>query len=94
MDIWVDSVSLQPFTFDEWDAHTRRSADKARRRTVKVVAMGADDKPMAHANVSIELLRLGFPFGNAVTKEILDESLEKHLPLRASNHCAPRKKHA
>jgi len=72
VDIWVDSVSLQPFTFDEWDAHTRRSADKARRRTVKVVAMGADDKPMAHANVSIELLRLGFPFGNAVTKEILD----------------------
>jgi GH35 family endo-1,4-beta-xylanase len=72
VDIWVDSVSLQPFTFDEWDAHTRRSTDKARRRTVKVVAMGADDKPMAHANVSIELLRLGFPFGNAVTKEILD----------------------
>ncbi|CAL4933003.1 unnamed protein product [Urochloa decumbens] len=72
VDIWVDSVSVQPFTFDEWDAHAIRSADQARRRTVRVVAKGADDKPMAHANVSIELLRLGFPFGNAVTKEILD----------------------
>ena len=37
-----------------------------------MVAKGADDKPMAHANVSIDLLRLGFPFGNAITKEILD----------------------
>jgi GH35 family endo-1,4-beta-xylanase len=73
VDILVDSVSLQPFTFDEWDAHNRRSADKVRRRTVRLVAKGAgDDKPMAHANVSIELLRLGFPFGNAITKEILD----------------------
>ncbi|TKV94164.1 hypothetical protein SEVIR_9G274900v4 [Setaria viridis] len=72
VDILVDSVSLQPFTFDEWDAHARRSADKARRRTVRLVAKGAGDKPMAHANVSIELLRLGFPFGNAITKEILD----------------------
>ncbi|KAF8720662.1 hypothetical protein HU200_023563 [Digitaria exilis] len=72
VDIWVDSVSMQPFTLDEWDAHARQSADKARRRTVTFVAKGADDKPMAHANVSIELLRLGFPFGNAITKEILD----------------------
>ncbi|CAL4924550.1 unnamed protein product [Urochloa decumbens] len=72
VDIWVDSVSVQPFTVDEWDGHARRSADQARRRTVRVVAKGADDKPIAHANVSIELLRLGFPFGNAVTKEILD----------------------
>ncbi|KAJ1295908.1 hypothetical protein BS78_01G259400 [Paspalum vaginatum] len=73
VDIWVDSVSLQPFTFDEWDAHTRRSADKVRRRTVRLVIAKNDTKqPMAHANVSIDLLRLGFPFGNAVTKEILD----------------------
>ncbi|CAN6305434.1 unnamed protein product [Urochloa humidicola] len=72
VDIWVDSVSLQPFTFDEWDGHARRSTDQARRRTVRVVAKAADNKPMANANVSIELLRLGFPFGNAVTKEILE----------------------
>ncbi|KAK3157407.1 hypothetical protein QOZ80_2AG0121540 [Eleusine coracana subsp. coracana] len=72
VDIWVDSVSLQPFSFDEWDAHTRRSGDKTRRRTVRLVAKGADDKPMAHANVSIDLLRLGFPFGNTMTMEILN----------------------
>ncbi|KAL6623007.1 hypothetical protein ACP70R_032886 [Stipagrostis hirtigluma subsp. patula] len=72
VDIWVDSVSLQPFTFDEWDANNRRSADKARRSTVKLVARGADGKPVANANVTIQLLRSGFPFGNTMTKEILD----------------------
>ncbi|XP_062201535.1 endo-1,4-beta-xylanase 4-like [Phragmites australis] len=72
VDIWVDSVSLQPFTFDEWDAHTRFSANKTRRSTVKIVAKGPDGQPMANANVSIELLRAGFPFGNTMTKEILN----------------------
>ncbi|KAG8088562.1 hypothetical protein GUJ93_ZPchr0010g10066 [Zizania palustris] len=72
VDIWVDSVSLQPFTFDEWDAHRLRSADKARRSTVRVVARGTDGAPMANATVIIELLRAGFPFGNTLTKEILD----------------------
>lgn len=72
VDIWVDSVSLQPFSFDEWDAHSRSSANKARRSTVRVVARGADGKPMANANVSIELLRTGFPFGNTMTSEILN----------------------
>ncbi|KAL6883342.1 hypothetical protein ACP4OV_010756 [Aristida adscensionis] len=72
--IWVDSVSLQPFTFDEWDANNRRSADKARRSTVRLVARGAGGEPLSHANVSIELLRMGFPFGNAMSKEILDTS--------------------
>lgn len=72
VDIWVDSVSLQPFSFEEWDAHALQSANKARRSTVKVVVRGADGKPMAHANMSIELLRAGFPFGNTMTKEILN----------------------
>ncbi|XP_044454286.1 endo-1,4-beta-xylanase 4 [Triticum aestivum] len=71
VDIWVDSVSLQPFSFDEWDAHARRSADKARRSMVKVVARGPDGQPMANTNVSIQLLRTGFPFGNTMTKEII-----------------------
>ncbi|XP_037474965.1 endo-1,4-beta-xylanase 4-like [Triticum dicoccoides] len=71
VDIWVDSVSLQPFSFDEWDAHARRSADKARRSMVKVVARGPDGQPMPNMSVSIQLLRTGFPFGNTMTKEII-----------------------
>uniref|UniRef100_I1QTP9 GH10 domain-containing protein n=1 Tax=Oryza glaberrima TaxID=4538 RepID=I1QTP9_ORYGL len=72
VDIWLDSVSLQPFTFDEWDAHRQQSAAKVRRSTVRVVVRGADGAPMANATVIVELLRAGFPFGNTLTKEILD----------------------
>ncbi|KAM0859374.1 hypothetical protein ACQ4PT_047288 [Festuca glaucescens] len=72
VDILVDSVSLQPFSFAEWKNHSRLSADKARKSTVKVLARGADGVPLAKANVRIELLRPGFPLGNAMTKEILD----------------------
>ncbi|KAF2913141.1 hypothetical protein DAI22_10g066900 [Oryza sativa Japonica Group] len=72
--IWVDSVSLQPFTFDEWDAHRQQqSAGRARRSTLGVVvARGTDGAPVPNATVTAELLRPGFPFGNAMTREILD----------------------
>ncbi|GJM84354.1 hypothetical protein PR202_ga00015 [Eleusine coracana subsp. coracana] len=72
VDIWVDSVSLQPFSFDERDAHARRSADKARRSSIRVAAKGPDGKPLANASIGINLLRTGFPFGNTMTKEILN----------------------
>ncbi|CAN6305435.1 unnamed protein product [Urochloa humidicola] len=72
LDMWVDSVSLQPFTFAEWDAHALRSANTTRRSTIRLVAKGADRKPMANATMIIELLRAGFPFGNTMTKEILN----------------------
>uniref|UniRef100_A0A8I6WBP7 GH10 domain-containing protein n=1 Tax=Hordeum vulgare subsp. vulgare TaxID=112509 RepID=A0A8I6WBP7_HORVV len=72
VDIWVDSVSLQPFSFAEWEEHRRLSAGKARRSAVKVVARAADGAPLPNANLRVQLLRPGFLFGNAMTKEILD----------------------
>uniref|UniRef100_M8BRC4 Endo-1,4-beta-xylanase Z n=1 Tax=Aegilops tauschii TaxID=37682 RepID=M8BRC4_AEGTA len=72
VDILVDSVSLQPFTFAEWKNHTSLSAAKARKSAVKVVARGADGNPLANAELSLKLLRPGFPLGNAMTAEILN----------------------
>ncbi|XP_037489695.1 endo-1,4-beta-xylanase 5-like [Triticum dicoccoides] len=72
VDILVDSVSLQPFTFAEWKNHTSLSAAKARKSAVKVVARGADGAPLANAELSLKLLRPGFPLGNAMTAEILN----------------------
>uniref|UniRef100_J3N1Z6 GH10 domain-containing protein n=1 Tax=Oryza brachyantha TaxID=4533 RepID=J3N1Z6_ORYBR len=70
--IWVDSVSLQPFSFAEWDAHRQQSAGRARRSTVRMAARGPGGTPAANATVSVELLRPAFPLGNAMTREILD----------------------
>ncbi|KAJ1295868.1 hypothetical protein BS78_01G255800 [Paspalum vaginatum] len=72
VDILVDSVSLQPFSIDEWNAQRKFSADRARKRSVRVVALAADGKPLANATLVIKLSRAGFPLGNAMTKEILD----------------------
>ncbi|KAK3157405.1 hypothetical protein QOZ80_2AG0121490 [Eleusine coracana subsp. coracana] len=72
VDIMVDSVSLQPFSFQEWHAQRSLSTEKARRSSVKVVAQAADGKPLANATVNITLSQAGFPFGNAMTREILD----------------------
>ncbi|KAL6877596.1 hypothetical protein ACP4OV_012811 [Aristida adscensionis] len=70
--ISVDSVSLQPFSFAEWGAHRRLAAGSARRSAVRVVARGAGGAPLANATVRPALLRAAFPFGNAMTREILD----------------------
>ncbi|TVU30653.1 hypothetical protein EJB05_22284, partial [Eragrostis curvula] len=72
VDIMLDSVSLQPFSFEEWRAQRNLSTERARKSTVKVVTKGADGKPLANATVNIALSKPGFPFGNAMTKEILD----------------------
>jgi hypothetical protein len=43
----MDSVSLQPFSFEEWNAHCTLSTNIARRSSVKVVVAqaGAAGKP-------------------------------------------------
>ncbi|OEL15144.1 Anti-sigma-I factor RsgI6 [Dichanthelium oligosanthes] len=62
LDILVDSVSLQPFTADEWNAQRTFSADRARKSST----------PELHITLHINRSRAGFPFGNAMSKEILD----------------------
>ncbi|WVZ58954.1 hypothetical protein U9M48_009169 [Paspalum notatum var. saurae] len=73
VDILLDSVSLQPFSADEWNAQRKFSADRARKSSVRVVAqLAADGKPLANATLGIKLARPAFPLGNAMTKEIPD----------------------
>ncbi|CAN6282948.1 unnamed protein product [Urochloa humidicola] len=72
VDMLVDSVSLQPFTFDEWNAQRMFSADRTHKSSVRIVARSVDGVPLANATLGIKLSRPGFPFGNAMSKEILD----------------------
>ncbi|XP_043688030.1 endo-1,4-beta-xylanase 5-like [Telopea speciosissima] len=72
VEIWVDSVSLQPFTKDQWRAHQDQSVEKGRKRKVRLQAVDAKGKTFAGAKVSIHQKKPSFPFGNAITKAILD----------------------
>ncbi|KAG7545178.1 Glycoside hydrolase family 10 domain [Arabidopsis suecica] len=71
VEIWVDSVSLQPFTQEEWNSHHEQSIQKERKRTVKIRAVNSKGEPIPKATISIEQRKLGFPFGCEVEKNIL-----------------------
>ncbi|ESW03678.1 hypothetical protein PHAVU_011G033100 [Phaseolus vulgaris] len=75
VDIWIDSVSLQPFTEKEWSSHQDQSIEKIRKRKVLIQALNEEGKPLANANVSFALKKLGFPFGSSMNKYILNNKL-------------------
>ncbi|KAF8013931.1 hypothetical protein BT93_I1711 [Corymbia citriodora subsp. variegata] len=71
VEIWVDSVSLQPFTIEEWRSHHEQSIDEKHKRKVRIHVMDKQDKPLAKATISIVQNKLSFPFGSAINKIIL-----------------------
>jgi GH35 family endo-1,4-beta-xylanase len=71
VDIWVDNVSLQPFSQEEWAAHHDASIKKARKKTVRFQARDSAGNPVPGAQVRIEHVRSGFPLGSAMSAEIL-----------------------
>lgn len=72
VDVWVDSVSLQAFTLEEWASHQEASREKVRKSAVKFQAMDDNKKPVPNAVVSIRQLKPNFPWGNAMNAMILD----------------------
>ncbi|XP_010431685.1 PREDICTED: uncharacterized protein LOC104716033 [Camelina sativa] len=71
VEIWVDSVSLQPFTQEEWNSHHEQSIDKERKGAVKIKVVNDKGETVPNATITIEQRRLWFPFGCAVENNIL-----------------------
>ncbi|CAL5377496.1 unnamed protein product [Camellia sinensis] len=71
VEIWADSISLQPFTEKQWRSHQHQSIDKNRKSSVKLIAMDDKGNPLANAKFSIKQQRPNFPFGCAMNKNIL-----------------------
>ncbi|CAO2143534.1 unnamed protein product [Urochloa humidicola] len=71
VEVWVDNVSLQPFTQEEWSAHHHHAIKTARKKTVRFRARDSTGKPVPGAQVRIEHVRSGFPLGSAMSAEIL-----------------------
>ncbi|KAK7258047.1 hypothetical protein RIF29_32446 [Crotalaria pallida] len=74
VDIWIDSVSLQPFTEEEWSSHQVESIDKARKRKVLVKAVDKQGNPLRNANITFVQKKIGFPFGSAINNHILNNN--------------------
>ncbi|XXG48759.1 hypothetical protein AAC387_Pa02g3119 [Persea americana] len=72
VEIWVDSVSLQPFTQEQWRSHQDESIEKARKTRVRFHVANPDGTSLAGAIVSISIKKASFPFGCAITSSILN----------------------
>ncbi|EEF29959.1 Endo-1,4-beta-xylanase C precursor, putative [Ricinus communis] len=71
VEIWVDSISLQPFTEKQWKSHQDHSIEKNRKAKVRIQAVDKQGNPLINANISIQQKKTSFPFGCAINKNIL-----------------------
>uniref|UniRef100_A0A251TSJ3 Putative galactose-binding domain-like protein n=1 Tax=Helianthus annuus TaxID=4232 RepID=A0A251TSJ3_HELAN len=77
VDIWINSVSLQPFTSEEWKSHRYQSVEKVRRSRMKIQALDGEGKPQANRTLIIAQKFTRFPFGCAINKNILTNQAYK-----------------
>ncbi|KAK2665556.1 hypothetical protein Ddye_004130 [Dipteronia dyeriana] len=79
IDIAIDSASLQPFTDQEWRFNQQYIINNERKRAVTIhVANGNGDR-LQGASIAIEQVTKDFPFGSAISKTILGNSLYQLL---------------
>ncbi|XP_068323154.1 endo-1,4-beta-xylanase 5-like [Pyrus communis] len=71
VEIWMDNVSLQPFTKDEWRSHQDNSINEVRKKRVKLQLTQASKAPLKGAKVSIKQVKSHFPFGCGMNHFIL-----------------------
>ncbi|KAM5549653.1 endo-1,4-beta-xylanase 5-like [Rosa sericea] len=71
VEIWVDNVSLQPFTKEEWKSHQDKSIIEGRKSKVRLQVTQANKAPLTGAKVSIKQTKSDFPFGCCMNHNIL-----------------------
>ncbi|KAJ6409467.1 hypothetical protein OIU84_009046 [Salix udensis] len=74
VEIWVDSISLQPFTEKEWRSHQDQSIERTREEKVRIQAVDEQGNPLSNVTISIQQKTLRFPFGCAMNKNILSNT--------------------
>ncbi|PIA51227.1 hypothetical protein AQUCO_01100218v1, partial [Aquilegia coerulea] len=72
VEIWVDSVSLKPFTKEQWRSQQVQSIEKIRKTKVKIQATNAQGEPLSGAIISVKQNKPSFPLGSSINKFILD----------------------
>ncbi|CAN4112093.1 unnamed protein product [Withania somnifera] len=74
IDVWVDSISVQPFTQEEWASHQTQSIEKVRKSKVAIQVVDSQGNPLRNATISLIQGRANFPFGVAINKNILSNN--------------------
>ncbi|XP_060169288.1 endo-1,4-beta-xylanase 5-like [Lycium barbarum] len=72
IDIWADSISVKPFSQEEWNSHQSQTIEKVRKSKVAIQVVDSQGKPLPNATISLVQGRANFPFGVAINKNILN----------------------
>ncbi|KAJ7967580.1 Endo-1,4-beta-xylanase [Quillaja saponaria] len=71
VEIWVDSISLQPFTKKQWRSHQDNSIEKVRKSKVRLQITHTNKTAIEGARVFIKQTKSDFPFGSGINYNIL-----------------------
>ncbi|XP_055819227.1 endo-1,4-beta-xylanase 5-like [Solanum dulcamara] len=74
VDIWIDNISVQPFSQEEWTSHQNQTIEKVRKSKVAIQVVDSQGKPLPNATISLFQGRANFPFGVAINKNILNNN--------------------
>ncbi|KAK4375078.1 hypothetical protein RND71_005755 [Anisodus tanguticus] len=72
VDLLVDSVSIQPFSQEEWKSHQDESINKAWKSKVKFQAIDRQGEPLANATIFTKQKLSAFPIGNSMSPHIVN----------------------
>ncbi|CAK8573835.1 unnamed protein product [Lathyrus sativus] len=71
VELWADSVSLQPFTRKQWRSHQDDSVERVRKNRVRFQVTHPNETALEGATVVIKQTKADFPFGCAMNHYIL-----------------------
>ncbi|GAU36924.1 hypothetical protein TSUD_331970 [Trifolium subterraneum] len=71
VELWVDSVSLQPFTKEQWRSQQDKSIERLRKSRVRFQVTHPNKTALEGATVGINQTRPHFPFGCGMNHHIL-----------------------
>ncbi|KAL1554432.1 endo-1,4-beta-xylanase 5-like [Salvia divinorum] len=71
MNASVSSASLQPFTYQQWNANQQNMITTERKRAAILHVSDIDGKRLQGASVIVEQISRDFPFGSAIAETIL-----------------------
>ncbi|WJX14888.1 endo-1,4-beta-xylanase [Trifolium repens] len=71
VEIWADSVSLQPFTKVEWRSHQDNNIEKVRKSKVRFHVTHVNEISLEGATIIIKQTKSDFPFGCGINHHIL-----------------------
>ncbi|XP_004496874.2 endo-1,4-beta-xylanase 5-like [Cicer arietinum] len=74
VEIWGDSVSLQPFTKKQWRSHQDNSIERVRKSRVRFHVTNVNKTSLEGAKIVIKPTKPNFPFGCGMNHNILNNT--------------------